>query len=188
MGRPSPILSISTFPMKTPQSIKLLLTFCAAAAALFAADTKPSEASVKELLLLSDSPRMLEMSKGQLAAMAGGPVQQALQGRSPSPEIRKIVEAGGAKIMGALNEGLKWEAFEPTFVEIHQSVLTQDEVDGIVAFYKTPAGKAMIQKMPQLMQASSQRMQQQLGPLVQQLQQISQETVLQLQAEFAKQN
>jgi uncharacterized protein len=174
--------------MKTYPLLGLALILCAAAATLVAADTKPSEASVKELLLLSDSPRMLEMSKGQLAAMAGGPVQQALQGRSPTPEIRQILEAGGAKSMAALNEGLKWESFEPIFVEIYQSMMTQEEVDGIVAFYKTPAGKAMVQKMPQLMQASGQRMQQQLGPLVQQLQQISQETVLQLQAEFAKQN
>ena len=174
--------------MKTPHRLRLIIMLCALVATLAAADTKPSETSVKELLLLSDSPKMLEMSKGQLAAMAGGPVQQALQGRSPTPEIRRILEAGGAKSMAALNEGLKWEAFEPTFVEIYQSMMTQEEVDGIVAFYKTPAGKAMIQKMPQLMQASGQRMQQQLGPLIQQLQQISQETVLQLQAEFARQN
>lgn len=174
--------------MKTPPSFKSLLLFCAAAVSLLAADPRPSDASVKELLLLSGSPKMLDMSKGQLANMAGGPVQQALQGRSPTPEIRQIVEAGGAKIMTALNDGLKWEAFEPTFVELHQAVLTQDEVDGIVAFYKTPAGIAMVQKMPQLMQASSQRIQQQLAPLMQQLQQISQDTVLQLQAEFAKQN
>jgi hypothetical protein len=128
------------------------------------------------------------MSKGQLAAMVNGRVQQALQGKTLAPGIKKIVDAGGAKVMAALNEGLKWEAFEPTFVEVYQAMLTQEEVDGIVAFYKTPAGKALIQKMPQLMQASGQRMQQQLGPLMQQLQQISQETVLQLQAEFAKQN
>lgn len=174
--------------MKTNLLLNLTIILCAAAASLVAADTKPSEASVKELLLLSDSPKMLEMSKGQLAAMAGGPVQQAMQGRSPTPEIRKILEAGSAKSMAVLNEGLKWEAFEPTFVEIYQSMMTQEEVDGIVAFYKTPAGKAMVQKLPQLMQASGQRLQQQLGPLLQQLQQISQETVLQLQAEFAKQN
>ncbi len=174
--------------MKTNQLRKLAIILCAAAASLVAADPKPSEASVKELLVLSDSPKMLDMSKGQLATMAGGPVQQALQGKALTPEIKKTVEAGGAKIMATLNEGLKWEFFEPTFVEIYQSMMTQEEVDGIVAFYKTPAGKAMVQKLPQLMQASGQRMQQKLGPLMQQLQQISQETVLQLQAEFAKQN
>ncbi len=53
--------------MKPNQLRKLALILCAPAASLVAADPKPSEASVKELLLLSDSPKMLDMSKGQLA-------------------------------------------------------------------------------------------------------------------------
>lgn len=174
--------------MKIANTCKHIVVFCAAVASLVAADTKPSEASVKELLLLSDSPKMIDMSKAQLAGMANGPVQQALQGKTLTPEIKKIVAANGEKVMAALNEGMKWEAFEPVFVQIYQSMMTQEEVDGIVAFYKTPAGKAMIQKMPALMQASGQRLQQQLGPVMGKLQQLQQETVLQLQAEFAKQN
>jgi hypothetical protein len=174
--------------LKTPLLLKLAIAFCALATSLVAADTKPSDASVKELLQLSDSPKMLELAKGQLATMAGGPVQQALQGKSLTPELRKIAEAGNAKTVAALNDGVKWEVFEPTFVEIYQSMLTQEEVDGIVAFYQTPAGKAMVQKLPALMQASGQRVQQHLGPVMQQVQQIQQDTVLQLQAEFAKQN
>jgi hypothetical protein len=66
--------------------------------------------------------------------------------------------------------------------------MTQEEVDGIVAFYKTPPGQAMVQKLPALMQASGQRMQQQLAPVMEKLKQLQQETFLQLQAEFAKQN
>jgi hypothetical protein len=73
------------------------------------------------------------------------------------------------------------------FVEVYQSAMTQEEVDGIVAFYRTPAGKAMVEKMPALMSASGQRMQQQLGPALEKIKQIQQETILQLQAEFAKQ-
>ncbi|MDX2186697.1 MAG: DUF2059 domain-containing protein [Opitutaceae bacterium] len=160
----------------------------AAAQSLFGSTDKPSVSSVKELLLLSDSPRMIEMSKGQLAAMAGGPIQQALQGKAITPNIKKIVEGSGAAMMEKLNAEMTWETFEPIFVDIYQSMMTQEEVDGIVAFYKTPAGKAMIKKMPALMQASGQRLQQHLGPVMQKLQAIQQETVLQLQAEFAQQN
>ncbi len=52
--------------MKPNQLRKLALILCAAVASLVAAETKPSEASVKELLLLSDSPKMLDRpSKGR---------------------------------------------------------------------------------------------------------------------------
>lgn len=157
------------------------------AATMFAAGTKPSEASIRELLSLSGSPKMIEMSKGQMTGMASAPVQQALQGHALTPEIKKIVADSGEKMSALVNEAMKWEALEPVFVELYQSAMTQEEVDGIVAFYKTPAGKAMVEKMPALMRTSGQRLQQQLAPVMQKIQQIQQETVLQLQAEFAKQ-
>lgn len=162
--------------------------FTIIASAALAAGAQPSEASVKELLQLSGSTKMVEMTKGQLAAMQNGAVQPALQGHPLTPGVKKIVEANGEKAGALLSEALKWEAVEPIFVAVYQSTMTQEEVDGIVAFYKTPAGQAMVQKMPALMQASGQRMQQQLGPVMEKLKQLQQETLLQLQAEFAKQN
>jgi len=154
----------------------------------FAADTKPSEASIKELLQLSGSTKMVEMTKGQLAAMQHGALQQSLQGHPLTPGVRKILEASSAKASVVLNDGLKWEAVEPVFVDVYQSTMTQEEVDGIVAFYKTPAGKAMVEKLPALMQMSGQKLQVQLGPIMEKLKSLQQETSLQLQAEFAKQN
>jgi len=154
----------------------------------FAADTKPSEASIKELLQLSGSTKMVEMTKGQLAAMQNGALQQSLQGHPLTPGVRKILEASSAKASVVLNDGLKWEAVEPVFVDVYQSTMTQEEVDGIVAFYKTPAGKAMVEKLPALMQMSGQKLQVQLGPIMEKLKSLQQETSLQLQAEFAKQN
>ena len=156
--------------------------------AAFAADIKPSEASVKELLQLSGSTKMVEMTKGQLAAMQNGALQQAVQGHSLTPGARKILEDSSARAGAVLNDGLKWESVEPIFVDVYQSTMTQEEVDGIVAFYKTPAGKAMVEKLPALMQMSGQKLQVQLGPIMEKLKKLQQETALQLQAEFAKQN
>ena len=163
-----------------------ILTLIASAA--LAAGAQPSEASVKELLQLSGTTKAAEMTKSQLAAMQNGGVQSAVKGHSLTPEVRKIVEASGEKVGAILDEALKWETIEPIFVGVYQSTMTQEEVDGIVAFYKTPPGQAMVQKMPALMQASGQRMQQQLAPVMEKLKQLQQETFLQLQAEFAKQN
>ena len=155
---------------------------------VYAADTKPSEGSVKELLAISGSSKMIDATKAQLNAFANGPVQQALQGHPLTPAIKKVVEENAEKSSAMLNDGLKWEKIEPVFVEVYQSTMTQEEVDGIVAFYKTSAGKAMVEKMPTLMQTSGQKLQAQLGPVVEKLKQLQQETTLKLQAEFAKQN
>ncbi len=129
------------------------------AATVFAAGTKPSEASIRELLSLSGAPKMLEMSRAQMAGMVGAPLQQALQGHDLTPEVKKIVADSGEKMSALLAEAMKWEALEPLFIELYQEAMTQEEVDGIVAFYKTPAGKAMVEKMPALMRASGPRLQ-----------------------------
>lgn len=145
----------------------------------------PNKLDIQELLALSGSHQMVDMTKTQLNGVAQGPIQQALQGKTLTPELTKIVQDASERASKAINEGLTWEKVEPIFVEVYQSTLTQEEVEGIVAFYKTPAGKAMVEKMPQLMQLSGQKMQQQLGPLMQELQKIQQETIQQIQAELA---
>ena len=147
---------------------------------------QPSDESVKQLLALSGSHQMVDITKAQLSGVVNGPIQQAMQGHSMTPEITEIIQSASAKTQEILNAKLTWESVEPLFVSVYQSTMTQEEVDGIITFYQTPAGKAMVEKMPQLMQLSGQRLQQQLGPIAQTLQQLQQETLLQLQAEFTK--
>jgi hypothetical protein len=175
--------SVTLFMCKVTIVLFLLIS-----SAAFAAGTKPSADSVKELLVISGSNKVIDITKAQLTAFSNGPVQQALQGHPLTPEIKRIVEENAEKSSALLRDGVKWENIEPIFVEVYQTTMTQEEVDGIVAFYKTSAGKAMVEKMPVLMQTSGQKLQAQLGPIVEKLKQLQQETTLKLQAEFAKQN
>jgi hypothetical protein len=46
---------------------------------------------------------------------------------------------------------MSWEKFKPAIVQIYAEVYTDEELDGILAFYRSPAGRAMLEKMPQLM-------------------------------------
>jgi len=149
-------------------------------------NAEPTAESVKELLAHSGATQMVEMTKAQMSGALGSQIQQAMQGHAMTPEIQAILQGASAKAQEILNAQLTWESVEPIFVSVYQSTMTQEEVDGIIAFHQTPAGKAMVEKMPQLMQLSGQRLQQQLGPIAQQLQQLQQDTLVQLQAEFAK--
>lgn len=50
-------------------------------------------------------------------------------------------------------------------------------------FYKTPAGRAMINKMPVVMQETMAEVQKVMAPMMQQLQRTQQELAAQIQAE-----
>ena len=48
-----------------------------------------------------------------------------------------------------------WQVLEPEFERIYAENLTGADLDGIIAFYRSPAGRAFVEKEPQLLAAAS---------------------------------
>ncbi len=49
---------------------------------------------------------------------------------------------------------MTWSDLEPAMVKIYQDNFPQEDINGLIAFYKTPLGKTTIEKMPVVMQQS----------------------------------
>jgi hypothetical protein len=47
-----------------------------------------------------------------------------------------------------------WNALEPDFVKLYSDAYSEEEIDGILAFYHSPAGKAMLAKTADLTERS----------------------------------
>ncbi len=56
------------------------------------------------------------------------------------------------------------------YLQTYRETFTQDEVNSIIMFYSTPAGKAMVEKVPIAMQKAATLTQARLGPFIQKLQ------------------
>lgn len=158
------------------------LALALACSTAFAADTQPSEASIKELLTLSDAPKLIDGVIGQIDQMMSGMVAQATQGRQLSEKQQAALASFQSKYAVLMREELSWAKMEPTYIRIYQNALNQEEIDGMIAFYKTPAGQAVIKKMPALMQQIMAEMPAMMGPLMQKLQPIAQEFEAELKA------
>lgn len=91
---------------------------------------------------------------------------QALHGRELDPEEQEFADAMAAKMAGVLKDELSWDKLEPMYLEIYEKTFTQEEIEGMIAFYKTPAGIAVIKKMPAVMQQTMTVMQQRMGPMM----------------------
>lgn len=50
-----------------------------------------------------------------------------------------------------MHDEMSWAKMKPQYVRLYVETFDQDEVDGLLAFYATPAGQAMINKMPIVM-------------------------------------
>ncbi|MDH5833341.1 DUF2059 domain-containing protein [Luteimonas sp. M1R5S59] len=80
------------------------------------------------------------------------------------------MEAILARSAGAVRQALAWENLEPIYRDIYRRTFSAEDIDAIIAFYETPAGQRMIEKMPALMQHTMDAMQRLVVPMLEQLQ------------------
>ena len=76
------------------------------------------------------------------------------------------------QLMDLLTKELSWDKMKEAYITLYAETFTQEELEGIIAFYKSPAGEAYVRKQPQLMQRSmelSQKLLQQVMPRIQAL-------------------
>jgi uncharacterized protein len=129
------------------------------AAPTLAQDTKPSEASIKQLFGVMKADSMIDSMMTQINAQSRAMLTQGLAGRQLNDEQRKIITDRQEKIQSLLREELSWAKLEPLMIEVYRDNLTQKEVDGMLKFYRSESGRAYVEKMPAITQEVMQKMQ-----------------------------
>ena len=166
--------------------IRILIALALLCPAIYAADAPPSDASLNQLLEITHAHKVLDATIAQMDTMMKNMFQQVTAGQPASPQLEKIFEKGQAEVVSMCKEELTWEKMEPIYLRIYSKSLTQSEVDGMIAFYKTSAGQAVINKMPLVLQNTMAEVSQMMGPMIQRTQQMQKDLVAELQAEKAK--
>jgi hypothetical protein len=151
-----------------------------------AAGTAPSDASIKQLLEVTRTHKMLDSTMAQMNALMTRTMQQVTQGQKITPQIQKDIDKRQSEMMATIKELLDWNKLEPMYVRIYQKSFTQQEVDGMIGFYKTSSGQALINKMPVVLQNTLNEMQQMMAPMMQRMRQDQQEVSAEIKAESEK--
>lgn len=145
--------------------------------------TAPTEASVKQLLEVAQARKLVDSVMNQMDNLLQQTIAQATKGQPIPAKVQKDIDQRRAEMLGMMKELLDWKKLEPMYVRIYQKTFSQQEVDGMIAFYKTPAGQAVMSKMPVAMQNTIDEMQQMMGPIMQRMQQVQQDVVAEMKAE-----
>ena len=163
--------------MKVPSTVLLLavLTFSLSAPA-----APPSDQSVNQLLQLTKVDQQVDSVFTQMAGLLKTSIQQATKGKPLSPEEQAILDRQQAKMTGVLKEELSWEKMKDLYVQAYRETFSQEEIDGLIAFYQTPAGQSFVSKQPELAKRTMTIMQQCMAPLLQRIQKMSGETAAEL--------
>ncbi len=145
--------------------------------------TGPSEASIKQLLEVAQAHKLIDSVMAQMDNLMQQTITQATRGQQVPPKVQKDIDQRRGEMLALMKELLDWKKLEPMYVRVYQKTFTQQEVDGMIAFYKTPAGQAVMSKMPVAMQNTMDEMQGLMAPVMEKMQRMQQEVVAELKAE-----
>jgi uncharacterized protein len=168
--------------------ILCILTLCESL--VYAADNPsaspsntPTEASIRQLLEVAQAHKLVDSVMAQMDSLLQQTIAQATKGQPIPDKVQKDIDQRRTEVLTMMKDLLDWKKLEPMYVRIYQKTFTQQEIDGMIAFYKTPAGQAVITKMPAAMQNTIDEMQQMMGPVMQKMQQMQRDVAAELKAE-----
>lgn len=157
--------------MKVVKKVWLALLF----SAMNVMAAPASEASIKELMAITQMQKLVQDMQAQSEALMGNFIQQALKGATPNAKQQRAINNMKNKMVSVMQAELSWDKFEPTLMRIYGDTLTEEEVAAMLAFYKTPAGQALIYKMPAVMQKTMAELPKMISVFAPKLQKIQEE-------------
>jgi uncharacterized protein len=144
----------------------------------FSARAAPASAeSIERLLQVMQVQAQLETMYAQILPAMQSSMRQTLTAQLRSDQAARMLDAVQPRVNALVLEQMSWARLKPAFARIYAEAFSQEEVDGLIAFYQGPIGTALISKTPQLMQRSTQVMQERMGPMLQQVVQITKEEI-----------
>jgi hypothetical protein len=138
-------------------------------AALPALAVPPSPESIDRLLAATQVEKNLQQMQGASERMLRGAAAQRTGGRQLSVDERQRMDAAVERVVGAMRQEMSIERMRAQMARLYTETFTQEEIDGLIAFYQTPAGHAFVAKMPAMMQKSAQLMRERMDPLMRRL-------------------
>jgi len=133
---------------------KLIVTAIVAFVTAQANAVPASSDSVETLLTVMKTEAMLDSMYASMEQIMRQSMQQAAGGKPMTPEQRRVLDAVPGKFVTVMKSELTWEKLKPQFVQLYLETFDQEEIDGLLAFYRSAGGQAFINKMPTVMQKS----------------------------------
>ncbi len=129
--------------------LTLAFLILASASSCLFADAASKDAKIEEFLVLIKANAMQDQIYAQLTQeIDRATLTIAQQGGVPVPEQRSATADLQAKMMAAMKEAMSWEKLQPGLVEAYRSAYSEEQLDGILAFFKGPIGRAYIANSP----------------------------------------
>lgn len=170
----------------------VLLTFSAPAFAQRAAATRDaaaqapaSDASIRRLLDIMHARKLVDGLPHQIETVMSGTMQKMLQGQAVSPPQQRAINEMVSKMTALMREDLNWDQMEPLYLKVYRQSFSEAEIQSMIGFYSTPAGQAVVEKLPLVTQNVMTAMQERMAAMMPKIQQMAADMAKQIKEENA---
>jgi hypothetical protein len=122
-----------------------VIFFCSIVAAQAA---RPSDESLLKMMNSLQLQVTLGQMVGQLDAGMKAGLKEMTKGKELDPVQTAELAQLESKISATIKDEFSFAKMKDIYLKVYGDMFTQEEVNGINAFYASPAGKAMIEKIP----------------------------------------
>lgn len=111
-------------------------------------DDASKMAKIEQMMVLTHADRIVNQTLAQIQPMMANQLKQL----DVPDDARSAIDDMQKKITDVLTARLSWEKLKPVYVKIYADTFTEDELNGVIEFYTSAAGQALLEKMPSLIQ------------------------------------
>ena len=138
-------------------------------------DDASKMAKVHEFFRLAKLDQLSAQAMDQvMTQMNSGAMQQVAGGKLTGDDQKRLDEFSG-KVRQLVNRTIGWQALEPEYAKLYADAYTEQQLDDLIAFYKSPTGQVMVEKTPILLKESGAIAQQKMVTLIPEFQKLLKE-------------
>jgi hypothetical protein len=103
-------------------------------------------------------------------------------------QIQSDVQEFQHRLFALMAAHMSWQTMKPVYRETYDETFTTDELRPLVAFMKSPAGQAYVDKMPSMVSNTMKRMQAVMSDMTPDVQKLNAEFMQQMKEKYADKN
>jgi hypothetical protein len=160
---------------------RILLTLLLITPLFAHADEAAKKAKIEELMQLTNMNHLMGQMLGQMTERMKASAAEQASGMNMTPAQKTVYDDYQQRVSQLITGSVNWDKMKPVMVQVYDETYTDQELDGILNFYRSPAGQAMVAKSPQMMSRTMTLMVQQMKTLQPQIEQLTKDFAAEMQ-------
>jgi len=132
-------------------------------------------ALAEELLNLMNVKENAEQSFVMVKQMMSSQIEKLKQQENVSVKVSSATEKTMDMTMDIMAKELSWDKMKDEYINLYAETFTEEELKGIIDFYKSPAGQAFSKKQPELMRRTMEMSQEKMAQIMPKIREMTRE-------------